>query len=102
MAGHTFAGAAINARYELRNLRLFLDDDLRESALAVGGIEAFLVRAQALLEKPDLEPDELEELVASEDIAERMELLWDAVSSLRRSMERIRDSLRTTGHAATP
>ena len=93
LAGHSFAGAAIKERYELRNLLLFLDDDLRESALAVGGIESFLLRAQTLLERPDLTPAELEQLVGSEDIAERMELLWDAISSLRQSMERIRDSM---------
>jgi hypothetical protein len=93
LAGHSFAGSAIQSRYELRNLLLFLDDDLRESALAVGGIEGFLLRAQALLERPDLTPAQLEELVGSDDIAERMELLWDAISSLRSSMERIRACL---------
>src|SRR5262249_22437953 len=38
IAGQTLLGEPIRERYELANLILFLTDDLRESALAVGGI----------------------------------------------------------------
>ena len=48
-------------RYELCNLMLFVDDDLRETALAIGGIEGFLTAALALLEKEDLDAAELSE-----------------------------------------
>jgi hypothetical protein len=93
LAGQTEASPAIRTRYELQNLILFLSDDLRESALAVGGIESFLVRAQSMLEKPDLTPDELASLVEDAEVVERFDLLWDAITSLRRSMALIHESL---------
>jgi len=83
----------IGRRHELANLILFLADDLRESALAVGAIESFLVRAQRALEKPDLTADELHTLAGDREVEERFELLADALVSLRRSMKQIVDSL---------
>jgi hypothetical protein len=85
---------ALRERRELDNLVLFLGDDLRESALAMGGIESFMLRAQQALESPDLTPEELRRLLEEGDVAERMDLLWDALSSLRRSMAQIHDSLK--------
>jgi hypothetical protein len=73
---------------------LFLADDLRESALAMGGIEAFVMRAQRILEKPDLATSDLRVLVDDHEVLERMDLLWDALSSLRKSMSLIHDSLK--------
>jgi hypothetical protein len=93
LAGHTLPSPVINGRRELANLILFLSDDLRESALAVGAIESFLVRAQRALEKPDLTAEELHALAGDKDVDERFELLEDALSSLRRSMKQIVDSL---------
>jgi hypothetical protein len=88
----------IRGRAELANLILFLGDDLRESALAVGGIEAFLVKAQRALERPELVPDELAALVDDRDVLERFELLADALGSLRRSMKQIVDSLESSSN----
>ena len=95
MSGQTAPSPVIRGRYELQNLLLFLGDDLRESALAMGGIESFLLSAQQLLEKPELTAEELSSLVESGEITERFDLLWDAVSSLRRSMALIHESLKT-------
>jgi hypothetical protein len=94
ISGQTLPAAAIRSRYELRNLILFLADDLRESALAVGGIEAFLLRAQRVLEKPDLTADELAAVADDRQVMERFELLSDALASLRRSMAMIHESLK--------
>jgi hypothetical protein len=93
LAGQTSPSQVIRARPELANLVLFLADDLRESALAVGGIESFLVRAQRSLEKPDLPLAELCQLADDREVVERFELLADALGSLRRSMKQIVDSL---------
>ena len=89
MAGDSTPAAALRDRPDLENLVLFLDDDLRESAIAVGGIEAFLLEAQRVLEKPDLAPDELRRLVEDARVIERLSLLEDALASLRRSMSLI-------------
>jgi hypothetical protein len=93
LAGQTLPSPVIGRQRELANLILFLSDDLRESALAVGAIESFLVRAQRALEKHDLTTEELHALAGDKDIDERIELLEDALTSLRRSMKQIIDSL---------
>jgi len=74
---------------DLANLILFLDDDLRESAIAMGGIEAFLLEAQRVLQQSSLAPDDLARLVEEARVNERIALLEDALASLRRSMNLI-------------
>jgi hypothetical protein len=93
LAGQTSPSVIIRSRRELENLILFLADDLRESAMAVGGIESFLVRAQRALEKPELTIAELHAIANDGEVDERFELLADALGSLRRSMKQIVDSL---------
>lgn len=93
LAGQTSPSSIIRSRRELENLILFLADDLRESAMAVGGIESFLVRAQRALEKPELTISELHAIADDREVDERFELLADALGSLRRSMKQIVDSL---------
>ena len=94
MSGATEVSPVLQSRRELEDLVLFLGDDLRESALAIGSIEAFLVRAQIMLEKKSLTASELREVVDDPEIASRIELLEDALSSLRRSMELIQSTLK--------
>lgn len=86
LSGQGGTGRFLKERPELADLVLFLDEDLRESALAVGGIEAFLCEAQSLLQKADLAPDELRRLLDDPRVGERIALLEDALHSLRRSM----------------
>jgi hypothetical protein len=93
LAGETLPSPVIRGRTDLQYLILFLGDDLRECALAVGGIEAFLISAQRALENPDLAPAELRPIVDDRRVLERFELLADALGSLRRSMAAIHDSL---------
>ena len=94
LAGETHPSPSLGEREELRNVVLFLGDDLRESALAVGGIEAFLLDAQRVLEKPDLTAEELARLLSNDRIGDRLELLADALASLRRSMGLICSTLK--------
>jgi hypothetical protein len=93
MAGTTTPSPTLRGRAELQNMILFLADDLRESALAMGGIEAFVMRAQRVLEKPELSTQDLRALVEDQEVLERMDLLWDALNSLRKSMSLIHASL---------
>jgi hypothetical protein len=81
-------------RYELANLLLFVDDDLRETALAIGGIEGFLTAALALLEKEDLEAGELAALASGDEVLDRLDYLAETLGSLRRRMGLIAQSLR--------
>lgn len=81
----TPAAAAGLSPSERENLLLFVADDLRESALAVGGIEAFLLRAQRLLESEGARPEDFAALLEL-DLEDRVQSLDDALSALRRSM----------------
>ncbi|MBI4508930.1 MAG: hypothetical protein HY698_04810 [Deltaproteobacteria bacterium] len=93
LAGNTRPGPALRERYELQNLILFLGDDLRESAIAVGGIEAFLLDAQKVLEQASISSGDLKALLLDSRVEERIDLLCDALSSLRRSIGLIHDAL---------
>ena len=83
LAGAATPSPTLRGRAELQNMILFLADDLRESALAMGGIEAFVMRAQRVLEKPELSVEDLHGLVDERAVLEQMDLLWDSLSSLR-------------------
>ena len=95
LSGRTSPSPVLNGRHELSNLVLFLADDQREAALAVGGIESFLFRARSVLEKPALAPEDLRDLVEDRDVVERFDLLADAIGSLRRSMASIHEKLKS-------
>lgn len=94
LGGQPTISPAIAGRPELSNLVLFLGDDLRESALAVSGIESFLIAAQRLLERPDLTAEGLRQLVDDPEILARIDLLWDALTSLRRSISLIHHAMK--------
>jgi hypothetical protein len=93
LAGATSPSPTLRGRADLQNLILFLADDLRECGLAMGGIEGFVMRAQTVLEKPDLSVEDLHELVDGKGVEERVDLLCDALGSLRKSMRLIHASL---------
>jgi hypothetical protein len=100
LAGASTPSPTLRGRAELQNMILFLADDLRESALAMGGIEAFVMRAQRVLEKPELSVEDLHGLVDERAVLEQMDLLWDSLSSLRKSMSLIQESLRKDAAAS--
>ena len=93
LAGATTPSPSLRGRAELQNMILFLADDLRESALAMGGIEAFVMKAQKVLENPELSIDDVRGQVDDQDVLERLDLLWDALGSLRKSMALIHASV---------
>jgi hypothetical protein len=82
------------SRHELVNLMLFVDDDLRETALALGGIETFLAAALALLDKPDVRADELAHLASDAQVGDRLEQLADALDNLRRRFGALAGAIR--------
>ena len=70
---------------ELRNPALLCDDDLRQTALTLEGIEGFLLRAMRLLEQQDLRAGDVEALLR-EDVDGQLDALGDTLTSLRRSL----------------
>jgi len=80
-------------KHDLRNLLLFIDDDLRETATALGGIETFLVNAQELIEKEGVTPAELRGLAADLGVDGQLDYLGESLASLRRRMCQVADKL---------
>jgi hypothetical protein len=85
----TLAGKA-----ELQNLLLFLDDDVRESGLALARVEKYLARALALLDAPQVSSDELDALAREQAIFDDLHTLVDTLASLRARVGKVASSLR--------
>jgi hypothetical protein len=80
-------------RHDLANHVLLVEDDLRETALALGRVEAYLTRAMNAIESPSLSRDELAALAEARDIVDDVETLADSLANLRQRMRRIATSL---------
>ncbi|HZS40047.1 MAG TPA: hypothetical protein VFF06_24610 [Polyangia bacterium] len=80
------ANPQLAERHELSNQILLIDDDLRETALALGGIEHFLADALALLESEEVSARKLATLATDGDILDRLDTLSETLQSLRRSL----------------
>ena len=85
---------ALAQRSELKNLLLFLDDDVRESGKALVRVEKYLGRALALLDATEVSADELSEMAREQDIFDDLHTLVDTLASLRARMGKVASSLR--------
>jgi hypothetical protein len=83
---------------EVANRMLLSGDDLREAALALSGIEAFLCAADRLLDGAPA-PAEIEKLLAGADIGGRLEDLDAALGSLVSELRHLRAALQSYGAA---
>jgi hypothetical protein len=80
------ANPVLAERYELQNLLLLVDDDLRQTALAVGAVEAFLGRAADLLEREEVRAADLARLAGDDEVLDRLDDLAENVDGLRRKL----------------
>jgi len=85
---------ALSQHFELKNLLLFLDDDVRESAKALGRVEGYLGRALALLDKGAVTAGALEALASEQEIFDDLHTLVDTLGSLRSRMGKVASTLR--------
>ena len=76
------------------NLMLFVDDDLRETALAITRIEAYLTRTLSALESPDLRRQDLQALAADADVLDHLDGLNETLESLRRRLAKLAAEMR--------
>ena len=70
---------------ELKNPLLICDDDLRQTAKALGDIESYVLSALRVLEKRDLSRADLSDLL-KEDLMGKIDTLTDSLGSLRKSL----------------
>ncbi|MGZ3426547.1 MAG: hypothetical protein ACXVCV_07855 [Polyangia bacterium] len=85
---------ALSQRFELRNLLLFLDDDVRESAKALSRVERYLGRALALLDDDEVTAAQLDALSDEQAIFDDLHTLVDTLGSLRSHMGKVASTLR--------
>jgi hypothetical protein len=85
---------ALSQRFELKNLLLFLDDDVRESAKALGRVEKYLGRALALLDDGEVSAAALDALADEQAIFDDLHTLVDTLGSLRSRMGKVASTLR--------
>jgi hypothetical protein len=84
-------------RQELANLVLLVEDDLRETALALGQVEQFLAGAMTLLEAPELDAAGIAAVAADSKVSWRLDALADNITNLRHRMGTIAAELRKGG-----
>jgi len=90
---HDTENARLNDQHLLTNHLLLFDDDVRETAAALGDIEAYLARALSLLERQDLTRQDLERLAADLEVESKIAALDDTLASLRHRLHIIADNL---------
>jgi len=78
----------------VENLLLFIDDDLRETALSMQKIEGYLVNALGLLESPKLSRDQVQTVASDTDVLDHVDQMVETLESLRRRLARLASSLR--------
>lgn len=78
----------------VENLMLFIDDDLRETALALGNVENYLVGILRLLEAPRLAREEVHAVAADTQVLDHVDMLVETLETLRRRLAKLSASLR--------
>ena len=78
----------------VENLMLFIDDDLRETALALGNVENYLVGVLGLLEAPRLGREEVHAVAADTQVLDHVDMLVETLETLRRRLAKLSASLR--------
>ena len=74
------------------NLYLFVGDDIRESALSLSAIEAYLVEVQSMLKDPAVHSAALDPLM-NDRLADSLDDLDSSLGSLVRRLGRLRATL---------
>lgn len=81
--------AALRGVSNIGNLMLFVDDDLRETALAMTRIEGYLTRTLTALESPGLRRQQVQGLAADVDVLDHLDQLNETLESLRRRLAKL-------------
>lgn len=85
---------ALSRARDVENLLLFIDDDLRETALGLGNIERYLVATLGLLERDALAREEVHALASDTEVLDHVDAVVETLESLRRRLARLAGSLR--------
>lgn len=86
--------AALTGIDNVENLLLFVDDDLRETALAITRIESYLVRTLGVLESRQLRREQVMALANDAGVLDHLDLLNETIESLRRRLAKLCAAMR--------
>ena len=78
----------------LQNLVLFIDDDLRETGMALGKVEGYLVEILKLIEQPRITREDVHALAADTQVLEHVDTLVESLETLRGRLGKLAVSLR--------
>ncbi|MFO0635704.1 MAG: hypothetical protein U0168_22925 [Nannocystaceae bacterium] len=79
---------------DIENTLLFIDDDLRETALAMTRIEDYLTRALQTLESPGVRREHVVALAQDVCVLEHLDALGETLESLRRRLGKLSSTMR--------
>lgn len=74
---------------DVENLLLFIDDDLRETALAMERIEKYLLSTLGVLDSETLDRGEIHSLASDTSVLDQVDMLNETLENLRRRMLRL-------------
>lgn len=94
LMAHETQNASLNERPEIANLLLLIDDDLRETAQSMSALDSFLAEALRLLDSAEVRPHDLIRLCADDHVMERLDILAETFSTLRRRFGALAAGLR--------
>lgn len=78
----------------VENLVLFIDDDLRETGMALGNVENYLVGILRMLEQPRMTREDVHAIAADTQVLDHVDMLVETLETLRRRLARLAASLR--------
>jgi hypothetical protein len=78
----------------VQNLVLFIDDDLRETGMALGKVEGYLVDILKLIEQPRLTREDVHAVASDTRILDHVDSLVETLETLRGRLAKLAVSLR--------
>lgn len=81
--------AALLGVDNIENLLLFVDDDLRETALAMHHVEQYLLQVLGMLEADELRREDVKALTRNTEVLDHVDMLNETMESLRRRLARL-------------
>lgn len=78
----------------VQNLVLFIDDDLRETGMALGKVEGYLVEILKLIEQPRITREDVHALAADTRVLGDVDMLVETLETLRGRLAKLAASLR--------
>ncbi|PRP91612.1 hypothetical protein ENSA5_53720 [Enhygromyxa salina] len=89
-ASQTYApNPALSQIRHVENILMFIDDDLRETALSMARIESYLISTLDMLEGENLVRADVEALATDVEVLDQIDLLNESLENLRRRVSRL-------------